>query len=99
MGEAFGRLYFNPRDNKFHFHNRHHDINTNSSLLLTSHDIIDVNIRQSTVANDVRIFFTPRELGDADEIIFSAISSEKVTVAPEKTVKIGIPKQEPNNPR
>ena len=99
MGEAFGRLYFNPRDNKFHFHNRHHDINTNSSLLLTSHDIIDVNIRQSTVANDVRIFFTPRELGDADEIIFSAISSAKVTVAPEDTVKVGIQYRDPNNRR
>jgi hypothetical protein len=99
MGEAFGRLYFNPRDNKFHFHNRHHDINTNSSLLLTSHDIIDVNIRQSTVANDVRIFFTPRELGDAGEIIFSAVGSEMVRLRAGQTLDVGVQYRDPNNRR
>ena len=99
MGEAFGRLYFNPRDNKFHFHNRHHDINTNSSLLLTSHDIIDVNIRQSTVANDVRIFFTPRELGDAGEIIFSAVGNEMVRLRAGQTLDVGVQYRDPNNRR
>lgn len=99
MGEAFGRLYFNPRDNKFHFHNRHHDINTNSSLLLTSHDIIDVNIRQSTVANDVRIFFTPRELGDAGEIIFSAVGSEMIRLRAGQTLDVGVQYRDPNNRR
>jgi len=99
MGEAFGRLYFEPRDNKFHFHNRHHDINTNTSLLLTSNDIIDVNIRQSTVANDVRIFFTPREVGDPGEIIFSAVGSEMVRLRSGQTLDVGVQYRDPNNRR
>ncbi len=97
MGEAFGRLYFNPRDNKFHFQNRHHDANTTSKLLLTTSDIVGLDMSQGIVANDVRIMFTPRELGDPTEVIFNAVQNERIKLAPEETAKVGIQYRDPDN--
>lgn len=97
MAEAFGRLYFNPRDNKFYFQNRHHDANTTSKLLLTTSDIVGLDMSQGIVANDVKIFFTPRELGDATEVIFNAVQNERIRLEPEETARIGIQYRDPSN--
>jgi hypothetical protein len=97
MGEAFGRLYFNPRDNKFHFQNRHHDANTTSKLLLTTSDIVGLDMSQGIVANDVRIMFTPRELGTAESIIFNLVGEEPLTIAPGNNATIGVQFRDPDN--
>lgn len=97
MGEAFGRLYFNPRDNKFHFQNRHHDANATSKLLLTTSDIVGLDMSQGIVANDVRVMFIPRELGTAGSIIFSAVGQDMVTISPGNSVTVGVQFRDPDN--
>jgi hypothetical protein len=96
MGEAFGRLYFNPRDNKFHFQNRHHDANTNPELTLTTSDVIALATRQSVVSNDVRIFYTPREVGEAGTVLFEA-QNLPITIGPESRETIGVQFRNPDN--
>ena len=96
MGEVFGRLYFNPRDNKFHFQNRHHDANTQSEITLTTSDIIALPTKQSAVSNDVRIFYTPREVGEAGSVLFEA-QKLPITIPPESRETIGVQFRNPDN--
>lgn len=96
MGEVFGRLYFNPRDNKFHFQNRYHDANTPSEITLTTSDIIALPTKQSAVSNDVRIFYTPREVGEAETVLFTA-KKLPITISSGGRTTIGVQFRNPDN--
>lgn len=96
MGEAFGRLFFNPRDNKYHWFNRHHDANENPKLTVTEHDLIQLQTRQSDVANDIRVFYTPREIGETDTVLFEA-QGLPLIVAPQTSATVGVQFKDPNN--
>jgi hypothetical protein len=74
MAEAYGRFFYQPRDVKFHFHNRYHDKVTASSLTLTAHDYVAAPTRTTPVYNKIRLHYQPRELGASNSVLFTSKS-------------------------
>jgi len=72
ISEAFGRFYYQPRDAKFHFHNRYHDRLQTSQRTFVSDEYIYASAISTAVYNEVRLNYTPRNLGTAGGVIFAS---------------------------
>lgn len=73
-GEMGGRFFFDPRNNRFVFHNRHHDVLTTAiSGVLTGDDFESgAYVSQQDLANHFSLNYTPREIKAAGSVLWSS---------------------------
>ena len=78
MAEGFGRFFYQPRDGLLHYHHRYHDKVTSSSLTLSATQYTAARPIMTDVYNEIRVHYTPREIGNADTVLFD---SQQVPIA------------------
>ena len=98
MAEAFGRFFYEPRDNKFHFHSRYHDRLATSSLTLTADDILEgkVDLVSTPIYNKTSLHYTPREVGAANSSLFLS-QQVPITLNAGSNRDIRVRYRDPNN--
>lgn len=71
--EMGGRFFYNPRDGQFIFHDRHRDIQNDTSLATYASDIFSAidYVYGDDVLNDVTINYTYREVGEPGTVLWS----------------------------
>lgn len=97
IGEAFGRFFYQPRDVKFHFHNRYHDKLQTTQFSLDENDYVDATVVSTKIYNDVEVHYFPRSVDTTDTNIF--ISKEtpiEIRPGQEKTVRVRY--EDPDSP-
>jgi hypothetical protein len=85
--EGFGRFFYQPRDNKFHWHSRYHDRLQSTSLTLT--EFSDVKVMTTPVYNDVKVHYTPRKVGTPNSIMFQSEQTPiDISAGSTKTIRV-----------
>jgi hypothetical protein len=97
MAEAFGRFFYQPRDVKFHFHNRYHDRLQTVALSLSGGDYVSAPPVSTPVYNEARLHYSPRSIGDSDALLFSS-DGVPITIANGRKKELGIRYTDPDNP-
>ena len=73
--EAGGRFYYDPRQPKYVFHNRHHDIeNAGATYAVNANQCLATSYRQSPIYNSASVRYEPRSLGSAGSTLFTSQS-------------------------
>lgn len=70
--EIGGRFFYQPRTDKFVFHNRQHDLNPTPAVSLTGDDFDDYEyLTGDDLINEVAVDYQPRAVGTAGTVIWS----------------------------
>lgn len=95
IAEGFGRWFYQPRDVKFHFHNRHHDRLQSVKYLLDGSQYVNPTAATTTVYNDVEVYYFPRVVDTVDRVIFES-NETPITIVPGKTRRVSVKYRDPD---
>lgn len=97
--EMGGRFYYQPRDGQFVFINRHHDIQTDTSLATYTTDMfLNMDyVYGDDLVNDVTIIYNQRRVGDPGTVIW-ALENVPLRLTAGTTRSFSVRYQDPDNP-